>query len=76
MVSYWTKIISNDSALKFSNILYKILYNSNISKTSKWLKYVRGILINCGFSGIRDAQFVESPKWLVQSIKQKAKICI
>ena len=76
MVSYWAKIISNDSALKFSNLLYKILYNSNISKTSKWLKYVRGILTNCGFSGIWDAQFVESPKWLVQSIKQKAKICI
>lgn len=73
MVSYWTKIISNDSALKFSNLLYKILYNSNGSKTSNWLEYVRGILINCGFSGIWDAQFVESPKWLVQSIKQKAK---
>lgn len=73
MVSYWTKIISNDSALKFSNLLYKILYNSNISKTSKWLEYVKGVIINCGFSGIWNAQFVESPKWLVQSIKQKAK---
>lgn len=73
MVSYWTKIISNDSALKFSNLLYKFLYNSNISKTSKWLQYVKGVIINCGFSGIWDAQFIESPKWLVQSIKQKAK---
>ncbi|MEW8547695.1 MAG: hypothetical protein AB2693_29660, partial [Candidatus Thiodiazotropha sp.] len=73
MIAYWTKIISDESALKFSSLLYKIVFNSASNKTSKWLEYVKGVMINCGFSGVWDAQGTESPKWFVQSIKQKAR---
>ena len=61
------------NSLKFSNLLYKFLFNMVSNKKSPWLEYIKGILINCGFSGIWDAQKVENPRWLVRSIKQKNK---
>ena len=71
-INYWIKLIAANS-LKFSNLLYKFLFNMVSNKQSPWLEYIKGILINCGFSGIWDAQKVENPRWLVRSIKQKNK---
>lgn len=72
MINYWIKLIAPNS-LKFSNLLYKFLFNMVSNKKSPWLEYIKGILINCGFSGVWDAQKIENPRWLVRSIKQKNK---
>lgn len=72
MINYWTKLIEPNS-LKFSSLLYKFLFNTVSDKKSLWLEYIKGIMINCGFSGKWDAQKVEQPRWLVRSIKQKEK---
>lgn len=72
MISYWIKLIEPNS-LKFSSLLYKFMFHNTSEKSTKWLDHVRNVMINCGFSGFWDAQKVDNPRWLTQSIKQKLK---
>ena len=73
MVSFWTKLVSENESNKVSSILYQFMYAEYRTEASAWLNCVKNILIKCGFSGFWDKQRVDNPVWLVKSAKQKLK---
>lgn len=72
MISFWVKLLDQNTT-KLSNILYQIVYNSDVSKSSRWFLCIENILNKCGCSGFWNTQKVENPTWLVKSINQKLK---
>ena len=69
--SFWAKLISGKQK-KLSAIIYKCMYNMLRvrDRNFMWLKYVKHILCNCGFSYIWESQTFINELWLKHSIKQ------
>ena len=70
MVSFWSKLISNDN--KLSSIMYKILHKLHINGTYhfKWVSYIKSIFDKCGISYIWDNQIPVNGKYLKTHVKQ------
>ena len=72
MISFWVKLLDQNTT-KLSNILYQIVYNSDVSESSRCFLCIENILIKCGCRGFWNTQKVENPTWLVKSVNQKLK---
>lgn len=73
VISYWSKLVCPVTN-NLSSKLYAIalsLYNNGGRNQFKWLKYVKNVLISCGFSGIWDTHMYPNRTWLIKATKQK-----
>ena len=76
MISFWTKLTDLESN-KLSSYMYTIMYSHYLFSPNTgqnkflWLKKIKNILIECGFSGIWDNQSYPNAKWLITATKQK-----
>ena len=72
IVNYWSKLVDIDNNNKLSSVLYKysFLKLSRDRCQMPWLKAVKEILDNCGFSYIWMNQNNINTKWLSLAIKQ------
>ena len=58
-ISFWARLIT-DQKCKLSSLIYKLFYCMSELQIyeSKWILYIKNILIDCGFPGIWDAQHI------------------
>ena len=79
MISYWSKIVSQDQN-KLSYNVYQVmlsLFNNSRPDTVKkkfgWLECIKSILVNCGNINIWQQHNFPNSKWLKASVGQKLK---
>ena len=79
-LTYWIKLIENSSndtlgTQKLSTYLYSIIYNMQQKNKlkSQWLKNIKDLLCNLGFSWIWQNQIVNNARWLTAALKRKLK---
>ena len=77
-LTYWIKLIENSSndtlgTQKLSTYLYSIIYNMQQKNKlkSQWLKNIKDLLCNLGFSWIWQNQIVNNARWLTAALKRK-----
>ena len=77
-LTYWIKLIENSSndtlgTQKLSTYLYSIIYNMQQKNKlkSQWLKNIKDLLCNIGFSWIWQNQIVDNARWLTAALKRK-----
>ena len=80
MLTYWCKIIADCNVetlgtQKLSTYVYSLVFsmNRNNNINSLWLKNVKQLLCELGFSGVWDSQYINNTKWLCAALKQKLK---
>ena len=74
IVLFLSKLVNNIENRKLSSLIYNILfvlYNAKQIK-SQWIKNVKDLLCEFGFSGIWITQSFLNSKWLIAATKQKA----
>ena len=79
MISYWSKIVSQDQN-KLSYNIYQVMlsvFNNTspdiVKKKFGWLECIKSILVNCGYNNIWQSHYFPNAKWLKVSIGQKLK---
>ena len=72
MVSFWSKLLDNEN-VKLTSSLYTEIYrmHRNGIYKSKYIKHIKTLLENNGFSGIWLSQDVKNSKWFSKCSKQK-----
>ena len=71
MVGFWKCIVTGKKE-KISPTLYDMLYklDSGDIYHSKWLNFVKNVLIECGFVDAWNTQYVDSKSSLSENVKQ------
>ena len=74
MINFWCRLVRGNET-KFSSLLYKLLhvYYTDYGYESKWLKFIKNILDDCGMSNVWQNQTVFSSLWISKCIEQKLK---
>ena len=72
MVSFWTRLLSGKNT-KYSYLSYKLLYKLSVEEKMDfaWLKYIRKIFDDTGFTYVWTSQNFGTSDWLLESIKQR-----
>lgn len=71
IIAYWLKIIHGKQS-KYCYIMYSLLYAKHVNgKESKWLKNLKSILDDSGYSNIWMNSQVVNENWLIKSLKLK-----
>lgn len=71
-ISYWTRLLSGKE-IKLPYISYKLLYKLFIDENydNSWIKYVKHILDETGYSYIWTQQIFQNSDWLIAAIKNR-----
>ena len=74
MIKFWCRLVRGNET-KFSTLLYELLhvYYTDYGYESKWLKFIKNILDDCGMSNVWQNQTVFSSLWISKCIEQKLK---
>ena len=69
MITYWCRLLIDEN--KLSSILYKFVYSRYHTNNDDilWIKNIKNILDNAGFSNLFYVQNTDLTKWLPKSIK-------
>lgn len=74
-ISFWSKLIENDTQNKLSSAVYNIIYELSIGNNIKslWINNIKHLLCSLGFSGIWYSQSFINKNWLVKATTNKLK---
>ena len=72
MIAFWTRLLSGKDS-KLSYLSYQLLYKLSVDNhfESPWLKFLRNVFDDTGFSYIWTTQLFPSSDWLIPSIKMR-----